>query len=672
MEPELRSGNVMRDLSRLLRPKSLAVFGSSWAENVIRQCEDFGFEGEIWPVHPKRGDLAGRRCFRSVSDLPGSPDAAFIGVNRDATLDVISDLRSAGCGGAVSFASGFSETGTDELQSAFVARAGDMPVLGPNCYGLINALDGAVIWPDQQGCRRVERGVAIISQSSSIGITLTMQRRGLPIAYLACVGNAAQTGLPNLAAAMLADERVSALGVFMEGVGDAAAFAHVVQSARASGKGIVVLKAGRSDAGKAAAMTHTASLAGSHIASSAYLARIGAGEVSSLEELCEALKVLHVNGPIASRNFVSVSCSGGEAGLMADAADCSSLAFPPIPSDAATKLSDILGPLVTISNPLDYHTAIWGDEERMRAAFVAALSGFDGGLFVIDPPRSDRCDPGSFEPAFRAMSAASKASGKPAFVLASLSDSFDEARVETLMGQGLIPMLGVPDTFAALEAASAPEMKPWTPWKPATSSGHLLNEAESKRIVALAGIDVPRSITSENIDDLDATGLNPPFALKGLGFAHKSEAGAVRLGLLDILSEEPIEGASGYLLEEMVVGGVAEVLVGLRRDPVYGATLTLGLGGVTAELLADTVTRVLPLEADEVRDALRELRLWPLLSGYRGKPNADVSAVVEAVLALQETMLHDENLTEIEINPLILRENGAVAVDALVRRKSDE
>ena len=158
----------------------------------------------------------------------------------------------------------------------------------------------------------------------------------------------------------------------------------------------------------------------------------------------------------------------------------------------------------------------------------------------------------------------------------------------------------------------------------------------------------------------------PPLALKGLGFAHKTEAGAVRLGLPSLEGQAEMPGAVGYLAEEMVTGAVAEVLLGVRRDPVYGLTITLGLGGVAAEVLADTVTLVGPVTQDEIAAALRRLRLWPLLDGYRGRARADVGALVDAALALQALMLATRRLNEIEINPLMLLEQGAVAVDAVI------
>ena len=165
---------MTRDLSRLLRPRSIAVLGSGWAQNVVEQCAKMGFAGPVWPVHPTRDQIGGVPAFRSLADLPGVPDATFIGVNRHATLDVVAELAAMGAGGATCFASGWTEAGEADLQARLVAAAGDMPILGPNCYGVINYLDGALLWPDQHGGRRVERGVALLSQSSNIVINLTM------------------------------------------------------------------------------------------------------------------------------------------------------------------------------------------------------------------------------------------------------------------------------------------------------------------------------------------------------------------------------------------------------------------------------------------------------------------------------------------------------------------
>ena len=176
---------------RLLNPRSIAAFGGAQAQEVIRQSDRMGYTGDIWPVHPKKTEILGRTVYRSVAELPGSPDAAYVGVNRHLTIDIVRDLAARDAGGAICYATGFTEAGEEgsELEEQLLEASGNMPLIGPNCYGLLNYLNGAMLWPDQQGGRRVDEGVAIITMSSNVGFNLTMQRRGLPIAYMLSLGN---------------------------------------------------------------------------------------------------------------------------------------------------------------------------------------------------------------------------------------------------------------------------------------------------------------------------------------------------------------------------------------------------------------------------------------------------------------------------------------------------
>ena len=347
----------------------------------------------------------------------------------------------------------------------------------------------------------------------------------------------------------------------------------------------------------------------------------------------------------------------------------------PTPSTAQReRLSGILGPLVTIANPLDYHTFIWGDGPRTTDVFTTMLEGYDAGIFIIDPPRPDRCDPSSFEPALEAIVAAGRATGKPAFPVASLPENFDEARAIALMDQGIAPLMGLETALAAIRAAQGTGGRAgWRPWPvaPRDAPLTLMPEPEAKTLLAAQGIPVPRGVSAPDLSAVLplAQNLSPPLVLKGIGFAHKTEAGAVRLHLSTLEGQADMPGSAGYLAEEMVTGALAELLIGARRDPVYGATLTIGFGGVTAELLDDTATLVLPVTGDEIRVALRSLRLWPLLDGYRGRARANVAAVVEVALALQAMLAADRLLAEIEINPLMVTTDGAIAVDAVIWRE---
>ena len=672
MNDKRRDVTAVPNLNRLLRPKSIAVLGAGWALNVIEQCRKMGFYGPVWPVHPTKAEVGGLKAYASLADLPGVPDATFIGVNRFATVDVVAELAAMGAGGAICFASGWTEAGEPGLQARLVAAAGGMPILGPNCYGVINYLDGAVIWPDQHGGVRVDRGVALVSQSSNIVINLGMQQRALPVAYVACLGNAAVVGLADLAGAVLDDPRVTALGMYVEGIDDAVAFAALAEKARGMGKGIVVIKSGKTELSRTAAASHTASLAGGGAASSAFLRQIGVAEVNTPSELIETLKIFHVHGTGLGTRICSLSCSGGEAGLVADLAAPYGLEFPPVPKATHDRLFEVLGSIPTISNPLDYHTFIWGDGPKTIEVFTAMLEAYDAGLYILDTPRADRCDPSGYDPALKAIVAAQKTAGKPAFPVASMAENFGEARAAALMATGVCVLMGLETALAAVKAAQTAAGR--AGWRPlaalAPRETRMLSEAEGKALLSEAGVKVPRAVVGATIAEvaLGAAGLSAPYALKGLGFAHKTEAGAVRLGLTSLEGQAEMPGASGYLVEEMVTGAVAEILLGLRRDPVYGVTLTLGMGGVTAEVLADTVTLVLPVTAGEILGAMARLRLYPLLDGYRGRAKADLAAVAEIAVRLGALMVADPALEEIEINPILVRAAGAVAVDALIRR----
>ncbi|QBF29758.1 acetate--CoA ligase family protein [Thalassococcus sp. S3] len=674
---------MQRDLSRLLRPRHLAVVGGgAWCRSVIAQAERFGFEGALWPVHPKADAIAGHPAFPSVEALPEGPDAAFIGVNRQATPDIAQGLARRGGGGAVCFASGFSEAQAEDaegagLQARLVAAAGAMPVLGPNCYGFINALDGALIWPDQHGCKRVERGVAILAQSSNIAINLTMQRRALPIGYVVTCGNMAQTSQAEIARALLDDPRVTALGLHVEGFGDLRQWEDLARAARGRNVPVVVLKVGTSEEARVATVSHTASLAGSDAGAQALLDRLGFARVADLPAFLETLKLLHVTGPLAARGIASISCSGGEASLAADMAQEVGLPFPPVSDAQKQVLRDTLGPMVALANPLDYHTYIWRDTERMARAW-GAMTGPEIGLTmsIVDYPHTDPTD---WACATEAAIRARQETGAPFAVVASLPELMPEGTAEALMAKGVAPLCGLREALAAASAAGKPTTDEREPLllPHRLEPGAVLSEVEAKNRLASADVDVPISQVAKSPEEAvtAAAKIGGPVALKGLGLAHKSEAGAVRLGLgpheiAEAARKMPVPDT---LVEEMIEGGVAELLVGVTCDPAHGFVLTLGAGGVLTELLQDSVSLLIPATRQDIANALDRLRCSLLLNGYRGRPAADRAAVLDAVEALQHWVIaHADEICEVEINPLICTPERAVAADALIRLTQEE
>ena len=685
-----------RDLGRLLQPRSIAVIGGRHAEAVIRQCRRMGFEGPIWPVHPHRDAMLGLPVSRTVAQLPAAPDAAFVGVNREAAIDVIAALARIGAGGAVCYAAGFREEGDygRALEQALVSAAGAMPVLGPNCYGLIGAACGAALWPDQHGVARLatgQRGVAVLCQSSNIAINVSMQRRGLPLAYLVTVGNQAQTGLSQLAQAMLADARVTALGLYVEGIDSVPGFEALARQSRRRGKPVVVLKIGRSELSRRAALTHTASMAGSRRADQAFFQRLGFAEVADLADWLEVLKFLHVHPRLPGNAVASLSCSGGEAALLADAVqplvESGALRLP-APSDAQrTALSAVLGDRVAVANPMDYHTYIWGDGERMARVYAAMMQApMDHVALILDFPVAPGCDDADWRIALDALRAAvDRRGGFPTALVSTLPENLPQPVAETLIQAGIAPIAGLAAWSQAAAAAArfavtcaAADAQPLLalPVRPDPQTPTVIAEDRAKALLAAAGLAVPAGACVDTLPAAlafaEAAGY--PVVLKCQGLAHKTEQGGVRLNLqnadqLRAAWRAMAAAGAALYIETMVTDAIAELLIGVRLDPPYGWLLTLGSGGVLVELQRDAAHVLMPAAAQDIHAALRSLRLYPLLTGYRGRPAADLDAVLQAVLAVQTwAAAHADQLLELDINPLLARPapQPPVAVDALL------
>ena len=675
---------MTRDLSRLFRPKSIAVIGGgAWCRLVIEQCQKMGFGGTIWPVHPKAEEVAGLPAFKDVDSLPEAPDAAFVGVNRFATIDVVRALSTRGAGGAVCFASGFLEAAAEDaegadLQAQLLEAAGDMPFLGPNCYGFINYLDGALLWPDQHGGQRAETGVALVTQSSNIAINLTMQKRGLPLAYVVTAGNQAQSGIAAIGEALLEDDRVTALGLHIEGFGDLRAFEALAARARALGKPIIALKVGKSAEAQAATVSHTASLAGGDAGAGALLSRFGIPRLDDLPSFLETLKLLHVTGRLPSNRIATISCSGGEASLAADTGHMRRVAFPPLNDRQKTDLRAALGPMVALANPLDYHTYIWRDTEAMTNAFAAMMDPqLAMTMLIADFPRGDRCDASDWECTIAAMIAARERTGANAGFIATLPELMPEEVAARLMEAGVVPFSGLTEAIAACEAASLCLPEPPEPLllPTATVEPDLIPEAEAKRQLSAYGLRVPhskRAISATNARAV-AVDLGFPVVLKGEGVAHKTEAGAV---VLNLTSGQAVSDAAhdmparSFLIEEMVTGAVAELLIGVVKDPAHGFVMTLAAGGTLTEVLQDSASVLLPASEADLETALNSLRVSRLLNGYRGAAAANRESLMAAIRAVEAYVLENAlGLEEIEINPLLCTPTDAVAADALMRRK---
>jgi len=677
----------MSGLERLLRPKSIAAIGGLQAGRVVEQCRLMGYEGEIWPVHPTKKEVEGLPAFASIADLPGSPDGAFIGVNRHLTIEVIKALRAKNCGGAICYASGFleaDETG-GRLQAELIEAAGDMPVLGPNCYGLINYADGALLWPDQQGGKRLKEGqtgVAIIAQSSNIAINFSMQQRGLPIAYILTAGNQALVGTSDMALTILDDPRVTTLGMYVEGFDSVESMEALAKKSRALNKPVIVYKVGKSEHSKQAALTHTASLAGSHNITSAFLKRNGFGQVASLPSFLETLKLLHVHGALPGYRITSMSCSGGEASIIADAAYGRKVTFDELSSEQKAPIEAALGPLVTVANPLDYHTYCWGNREVMEAAYGGMVgNGFDMNYLILDFPHRDRCEDWEWQIAVDAFDAALKKNGAKGAIVIGMPENISEDYAESFMQRGIVSLYGIDDALTATEIAAdigtawQSEIPPPTLKLKFPAEGRLtLDEDEAKQGLSNFGVVIPQGkrVTSVGHAIQAANQIGFPVVLKALGMAHKTEKNAVRLNLRSVSEVEQAASdlfalSETLYLEAMVQSPVAELIVGITRDTQFGLVLTIGSGGILVEILKDATTLIIPADRTQVEKTVLGLKSAPLLAGYRGKPKADLKATIDAIMAIQDFAISNSaSLIELDVNPLLLCAGSSYAADALI------
>ena len=749
----------------------------------------------MWAVNPRRS-LRGLATFASVSELPAAPDAAFVGVDCDATPEVVRELAAIGAGAAVCYASGFAEIGETGVakQHRLLEAAGDMPLIGPNCYGTLSAVTGAALWPDVHGLARSEGGIALLSQSGNIAVNLTMQRRNLDIACVMALGNQADVGLGEALETAVADPSVTAVGLVIEAVDDVDRFAAAVNHARAKGLPIVSLKLGASEASRDIAVTHTASLVGSDVAYDALFERLGVCRVYTVAALLDTLGVLTQLAPLQGNRIVSLSCSGGEAALVADRGRDREMVFPSFAPDHRRRVEAAFEGRVAVTNPLDYQTFIWGEPARLHECFSAVLhaepgeaAAFDAAMLMLDFPAVG-LDWSRWWPTLEAFGAACQAGKIPGLVVASMAENLTEDVRIRAAELGLASCSDIDNALSALQAAAAlAQPTPSAPSavaseadgtahsglsarapsedrrsllvgsdatarNPAVAAGSskimeaqsenrvvdrargevaagssemmeaqsgtrmsesrarsdvaVLAEHKAKRRLADAGVLVPNSrLVSAQQAVAAACEIGFPVVVKATGLTHKTEFGGVAVGLTgpggvadaitritshlatntdhadagaNLVDEPQMSGVARVhggtdrvdvgevLVESHVTGALAELLINVRDESPVGTLLTLGAGGTLAELIDDTVGVLAPASPADIAQALRRLRIWPLLAGHRGQPPACIDSVVEAICAMTRLVSDNEDILELEVNPLLALPDSAVAVDALM------
>jgi acyl-CoA synthetase (NDP forming) len=687
-----------KDIRRLIAPRSIALVGAgAWTDAVAAGNAAIGYSGTIWRVHPGRTSTAAATYYRSVADLPGSPDASFVAVPNHEAPAVAGALAARGAGGFVCFSAGFAETGTEtgrRLTEELVHSAGALPFLGPNCYGFVNFFDRIAMMPDQIVGSAVERGVALICQSGTIALTLMFNDRSLPIGYLFSVGNQCRLAVEDLIEILCDDPRVTAFGLYLEGIKDAARFARAADLARVAGKPIAVIKSGRTAAAARTAHSHTGALAGADQVFEAFCRQAGVARCDTLGTLCETLKLFHVGGPLPGNKVLIMGASGGDMAMTADVARDLPLDFAKIPSAPAAALHSLLTDRVTIANPFDIHTYLWFDPPALKRVFSAVLqAGYDAAGFMLDCPPEHKADTAAFDAVIDVFIDAARDAPTGAALIASLPETLGARARERCLRGGVIPMQGQREALEALALAgavgaawrTAPNVELNLPATDALAGHdvHALGEHEGKTALARFGLTIPRGkIVAAGAAAQTAAELGFPVVIKAAAadLEHKTEVGGVALNIRNAAeagqaAERLAKLSPTLLVEEMIGDGVAEILIGIIVDPQFGQVLVLGAGGVFTEIMADSVSLLPPWSRDSIAAGLRRLAIAKLFAGFRGKPAADVDALIGAVSSVARyAAANVSNLVELDVNPVIVRPagRGAVAVDTMIRLKKPE
>jgi acetyltransferase len=645
-----------------------------------------GFTGEVYPVNPSGEAILGRDAVPRVEELPRGLDLALVSLPASAVLPAVRTLGARGCRICVILASGFGEIGRegravqDEIEA--IARTTGMRIVGPNCMGVVNVpgrLNASYFWdvPRQPG------GISFVSQSGAYGglFFREVRDRSLGVAKFLSIGNQCDLGFAECLAWLADDPDTRVVGLFVEGLRDGRAF---VAAARrlARAKPVVALKGGRADAGRRAAGSHTGSLAGAWEIYRAAFAAAGVVAVDETEELFDAIAALDAQAarPPRDRAVAILTISGGPSVVAADAAEAAGLRVPALPEARRAALRAHLPSFGADGNPIDMTPQMepggFGPSVRLvlDAPEVSGAVAIDIGL-----DRPEYAD---------ALAAAQLATDKP--VVACTVDTPEMDRRLRVAGIPLVP--GPERAMRAYRAlVRRAELQRRSPGSSArqpvralpagleerlATAGGPLAHADARGLLQAYGVPFPRERVVAGAEEALSEGqeIGYPLVVKTArpDVLHRTEAGGVILSVADsealvraLRALEARLGAGPVLVQEEVPRGL-ELLVGGRRDPSFGPTVLVGLGGVLAELLRDVSIGLAPLALDDARAMIVEGRRAELVRGYRGAAAVDEGALAEILVGVGDLLVERPTIAELDLNPLIASRGRIVAVDALV------
>jgi acetyltransferase len=687
---------LFRSVEYLLRPKSIALVGASdssrggWAQEIYNNLEYCGFPVKLYLVNPKRRDLWGRKVYANFASIPEPVDLALTIVPSPAVVDTLTEASAHGLKCALVYAAQFGEGGDPEGEKRAQMLRGlsekhALRISGPNCMGSVSLREKLLLYPAKR-VRSLEPGsVGVIFQSGGTFQFWLQQAalRGLEFSYAVSSGNELDLDLADYLNFLIEDEHTRIMVCMVEGIRRPPAFMAAAEKALAAKKPIVLLKVGRSERGKAAAASHTGAMATDDRVFDAVCEKFGIVRCFSLDDLLETC-LAFTQQRLPKGNRIAVACySGGAKGLLLDYASDEHAEMAPLLPETKAKLADMIDPGVPAENPLDVGAAV--GVQPIKFAEICKVVCADPtvdlvtvqGLVPFNP--GDPADP---EPLRSVM----QSTGKPVVAFGRIAQNASEISRKYQKETGVPFVQGLPETLRALQSLVfyAAALRRGVPGVPAAECASHSQGACSNALLAGHGITPPKSTMAKTPEQaaIEAERIGFPIAVKLVSpqASHKTEVGGVALHLGDaaavraaahammqrLKTRNPSAQLEGFLVQEMVDG--LEIILGAREDPQFGPLLLAGIGGTMVEVMQDVTMRLLPVDADAAREMLRSLKAAPLLDAFRGRPARDIDAVISAVTGLSQLFLeHRSWLAELEINPLIVREQGAGAYAVDVR-----
>lgn len=700
----------MTDLSRLIRPRSIALVGASDRQNSIGErtltnlLDHSEFDGDIYLVNTTKDEIRGRRCWPSVASLPATPDLAVIVVPASGVLTVAEECAARGVPFAIVLTSGFGEAGEEgeraQARLKEIADAGGMRLYGPNCPGLTNVNHRLGLTFSPSFPHDLVKGpIGLATQGGGLGRNVMQAMdRGIGIGLWASTGNEVDLQVADFIHYMADAPDIKVIVTLLEGIKDGPRFVAALERAAANGKPVIALKVGKSEYGQRAAQSHTASLTGSAEVNSAVFRQFGVIEVDDIDELVDTAWLFARAQPGAAEGLAIYTSSGGTAALTADAVGLCGLTLATFAPHTRETLRELLPDYAAIDNPVDTTAAVLSDPALIEKT-LSAVANDPNLACVIAPIALDYGDT-TIQMA-RTIIAAQQASKTPILPIW-MSDRMGEG-YRMLVAHGFAPPRSVGKAMKAVRrwveygrwkrAHPALAARPQAPALPPATATRALSETEGKQQLAAAGVRLLPNALARTVEEARALadGMGYPVVAKIVSpqIVHKSDIGGVKIGLQDaaqvseawqaimasVSSARPDATLDGLLIEKMAPRGGIELMVGVTRDPVFGHVMTFGLGGIYVEILRDVTRRMLPLDAASAAAMVREMRCFALLDGARGRPAADIAALEALLVRISDfVMANADRIEEMDLNPVWVGAagEGAMPLDAVIIERAEQ